>query len=71
METNTTAIKATAVTSLPLGLGTPHAQPQMKSEPAAQPQAAEKPITEKDLQKAIADISKNLSGSNVSIGFNY
>lgn len=72
MEAITSTIKTSPVTPS-LGLGTQQAttQVQMKVDSSPKPQQAEKPITEKDLQKAINEITSSLSGLNESIGFNY
>ncbi len=69
MEAITTAVKTSTVTP-PLGLGIKQAPMQTRVETPTQ-QQADKPITEKDIQQAIHEISNALVGSNESIGFNY
>ncbi len=73
MEVIKTKTKSNTVTQ-PLSLGTQqapvsHVRVQAKTSPSTQ--HIEKPVTEKDVQKAINEITSALVGANESIGFNY
>ena len=72
MEAITTAVKTSTVTP-PLGLGTQQAPIKAKVQAPVNPapKQVEQPITEKEVQQAINEITSALAGSNESIGFNY